>query len=91
MTMTTLPKSPYLNMNDFNSLYKYKLILPIIYILCGIGAIFGPLYFGNIYSILTTSICALGIIKLASMTVATAIYFIKNTILIEKVKRTSNG
>jgi hypothetical protein len=91
MSTTIKPKSPYLDMSDFDKVYKYKFIIPAIYILCWIGMIFGPIYFGTIYAYISTIVGAVGIAKFSSMFVAALIGVVKNRILIEKVIKKSKG
>jgi hypothetical protein len=91
MSTTILPKSPYLDMKDFDKVYKYKFIIPIVYILCWIGMIFGPIYFGITYAYISTIVGAIGIAKFSSMFIAALIGVIKNRILIEKVIKKNRG
>jgi len=87
MSATIKPKSPYLDMEDFNHTYKYKLIVPLTYILCWIGMFFGPLYFGNVYYYLSTIVYTFGTAKYTSMFVAACISVIQNRILISKIPK----
>jgi hypothetical protein len=91
MSSTVLPKSPHLNMEHFNKLYKYKFIIPAIYILCWVGMIFGPIYFGNVYTNISLVVVVVGMVKYASMFIGGLISCVKNLILIEKVKKKSKG
>jgi hypothetical protein len=88
---TTLPKSPHLDMNDFNRIYKFKFVIPAIFLLNLIGVFFGPIFFGKIYAFITLLMVIVGVAKLISMFIAISVALVKNTILIEKVRgRKSN-
>jgi hypothetical protein len=69
-------------MNDFNNIYKFKFVIPGIFILNLIGVFFGPIFFGKIYAFITLLLISIGIAKLISMFIALAVALVKNTILI---------
>lgn len=84
---STLPKSPYLDMNDFQHNYKYKFVLPIIYVLNIIGAFFGPIFFGEYYKAYIIMLAVVGIPKIIQMVISLLVALTNNIILIRKMKQ----
>lgn len=41
-----------MDINDFNGINKFKIILPLLYIVNWISMIFGPIFFSTSYSIM---------------------------------------
>ena len=66
-----------MNINDYEGIFPFKLIIPAFYILSWIGMFFGPFFFDRIYQMICVGLLSYSIVKASIVTISSAIALFK--------------
>lgn len=80
-----------MDIRDFEGLTKYKLIIPLIYVLSWLGMLFGPLFFPVIYQKICISFIVFLTLRIFYMFVIMVIVLYKSSKMFTLAKKLENN